>query len=158
VIVPAGQDGQALVYTDANVTFPPPTPPPATPPQAASGSGLTVLGIGVNLPTAVTTVLSLVAGALAVLNQTTFGFPPPWGTSLTVVLMFLSGLGISPLVGPGFKNALHLSPQVSLAIATALGAAGTAALTISDEPIRALVVGVLTFLSGLGFGPVPRQS
>jgi len=56
-----------------------------------------------------TTLLSLVAGVLAVLNQTSFDLVQPWKTALTVALVFLTGLGISPLTGPAFRNAFEVS-------------------------------------------------
>jgi hypothetical protein len=144
--VDPSQAEDTLSYSDATVTFH----------GASSTRAVTIAGL--NLPTWFTTGLSLLAGALSVLNQTTFGFPAPWGTSLTIALLFLSGLGISPLVGARFQNALHLSPRLSLAISTALAAAGAAALTIDDKTARAIVVGILTFLAGLGFGPKPAQA
>lgn len=109
----------------------------------------------VTLPAVATLILSLIAGVLSVLNQTTFGFPAPWGTSLTIALLFLSSIGISPLTGANFRNALHLPASVIMVVSAAIAAGGTAALNISDSTTRAVVIGILTVLAGLGFGPVP---
>ena len=107
------------------------------------------------LPSWATTVGGLVAGVLAVLNQAAFSFAAPWQTYITIALFFLSGIGISPLVGPAFRAALHLSTKASLVISSALGAAGVAATTLDVSPgVKGAILGALTFLAALGFAPV----
>lgn len=106
------------------------------------------------LPSWATTVGGLVTGILAVLNQTTFSFAAPWQVYITIALFFLSGIGISPLVGPAFRAALHITTKVSLVISSALGALALAATTLSiSSGAKGAILGVLTFLAALGFAP-----
>jgi hypothetical protein len=106
------------------------------------------------LPSWATTVGGLFTGVLAVLNQTTFSFSAPWQVYITIALFFLSGIGISPLVGPAFRAALHITTKVSLVISSALGAAALAATTLSiSSGAKGVILGVLTFLAALGFAP-----
>ena len=60
-------------------------------------------------PSIAALIASLVAGVLVVLNSTTFSIAPPWHSYLTFGLTALTGLGISPLVGPAFRTALGVS-------------------------------------------------
>jgi hypothetical protein len=107
-----------------------------------------------NIPTAVALVLSLVAGVLAVLNVTTFQFTQPWHNDITVALVFLAAIGISPLVGPYFRNALHLTAAASVVITAVLMAASAAITTLNlSTDAKGIIVGILTFLAGIGFGP-----
>ena len=106
------------------------------------------------IPSWASTVLSLIAGALAVLNQVTFGFGSPWQPYVTVALVFLAGLGISPLVGAQFRAALHLSHAASLVIAAVLAAVTLALTTLHvSAGLQGILGGVLTFLVGIGFAP-----
>lgn len=107
-----------------------------------------------NLPSGLTTVLGLVAGVLAVLTQTTFGFPAKWASFVTVALVFLAGLGISPLVGSSFRSVLHLSQAASLVISSGLSALAVAVTTFSlSTGLKGILEGVLAFASALGFAP-----
>lgn len=106
------------------------------------------------LPSWATTILGLAAGFLAVLNEVAFGFNPTWRGYLSVVLIFLAGLGISPLVGSAFRAALHLSPAASLAISSGLAALALAVHTFSlSEGLRGVLQGVLAFATAIGFAP-----
>ncbi len=107
-----------------------------------------------NIPTAIALALSLVAGVLAVLNVTTLQFSQPWHQDITVALVFLAAIGISPLIGPAFRNALHLTPSASVMITAVLMAASAAITTLNlSTDVKGAIVGVLTFLAGVGFGP-----
>lgn len=109
-----------------------------------------------NAPSIATLVLGLIAGVLTVLVHNTFGIAAPWTNYAAITLVFLSALGISPLVGSAFKNALHLPPAASLIITAALTAAAVGATQISLSPDTVgIVQGVIAFLSALGFGIVP---
>lgn len=113
-----------------------------------------------NLPSWATTVLSLLAGVVAVLNTTTFGFDQPWKQILTIGALGLSTIGISPLIGPAFRNALHLSHNVMVLITAAVVVLGGAVETFSwSTSARGITIGILAVLGGLGFGtgtgPVP---
>lgn len=100
-----------------------------------------------------TVVLSLVAGALAVLNQTTFDFGGQWHQVVTVSLVFLAGLGITPLTGAAFKNALHLPHAAAVIITGVFVAMQAVQLDISMSPaVHAVLAGVIVILAGLGFG------
>ncbi len=91
-----------------------PTPTPASRPVTAAPTSL-------NLPSSVVVVIGAVLGALAGFVHT-FGFAAPWAKYLAVILVFTGALGISPLVGTAFKNAIHLSATVSLIITAGLRA------------------------------------
>ena len=107
-----------------------------------------------NLPSQVTVALGLAAGVLAILTQTTFGFAAAWTSYITVALVFLAGLGISPLVGPAFRSALHLSQSMSLIISSALSALAIAVTTFNvSTGVKGILEGVLAFASALGFAP-----
>ncbi len=107
------------------------------------------------VPSSATIVLSLLGGVLAVLNQTVLHLGSHWSTYITVGLVFLAGLGISPLVGKQFRSALHPSHQVSVIISAALSAAALVLTTINvSSGLKAILGGVLTFLAGIGFAPI----
>lgn len=106
------------------------------------------------LPSWVTTIFGLGAGVIAILNETTFGLDPTWRGYLSVVLIFLTGLGVSPLVGPAFRAALHLSTVMSLTISSGLAALALAVHTFNlSEGLRGVLQGVLTFAAAIGFAP-----
>jgi predicted membrane protein len=98
--------------------------------------------------------LACIAGALEVVNEIALPIGPQWHAYITVGLTFVAGLGISPLVGIAFRNALHLPQSVSVAISSVL-AAITLALTQLAVPSgwKSVIGFVLMFLSGVGFGP-----
>lgn len=105
------------------------------------------------IPSSIATIVALAAGVIAVLNQTTFGFVQPWKTGLTVALALVAGLGISPDKGTAFRNALHLGPKVLIFITTGMTALTLAVSTLSmDGTTKGLIMGILTMLTGLGFG------
>lgn len=107
----------------------------------------------INLPSSVTIVLALIAGVVSVLLQGAFDLDLAWVTGLTVLLVFLSGVGIGPLTGDQFVAALHLPPSITVALASLLSAAALAVTQIHDATTVKILAGVITFLSALGFGP-----
>lgn len=113
--------------------------------------------IKLNVPTAVTVVLGLVAGILTVLVHNTFGFSVGWSNYAATILVFLSVLGINPLVGSAFRNALHLSPAVTLVITALLTAAAFGVTQIGgiSHDAVGIVQGIIAFAGALGFGTVP---
>lgn len=108
-----------------------------------------------NIPSAATLVLSLIAGALVVLSSTSLGFSAPVKEGVLLVLVFLSAEGISPLTGEGFRSALHLPPIVSNTIGALLAAAavGLTQITGLSEGTHALIEAALVITAGLGFAP-----
>lgn len=109
-----------------------------------------------NLPSWATTTLGCIAGILAILTELVFAPNTAWGIYITVSLIFLSGIGISPLVGPAFRSALHLSAQVSLLICSGLAALAVALTTVHmASDVHAVLAGIFAFASALGFGPAP---
>lgn len=110
--------------------------------------------VTIGIPTIVVVVLSLLAGLLAVLNEVVFGFSTQWHAYFAIILIFLAGLGISPLLGPAFRAALHLPTWASALISAAMSAA-LLALSTAGMPhlAHAIIAAVLTVLSGLGFAP-----
>ncbi len=115
-----------------------------------------------NLPSKLTAILALVAGVLAVLNQFVFKLGSDWSSAVTVALVFISGLGISPLFGQAweskFKSILHIGPGISLLISSGIAALTVAVTTFSITPsVKHAIVVVLTVLAGLGFAPATAE-
>ena len=108
-----------------------------------------------NLPSGVVVVIACALGALAGAVHT-FGFAAPWATVLSIGIVFFGAIGISPLVGSAFKNALHLPAAVVVVIT-----AGLTALTAAAPSFHAgstwlgIIQGVIAFAATLGFGPLP---
>jgi hypothetical protein len=110
--------------------------------------------VSLKLPSWATTIFGLAAGVLAILNETTFGFNPTWRGYASVILIFLAGLGISPLVGSAFRAALHISTAVGLIISSALAALALAVHTFNlSSGLRGVLQGVLAFAAAIGFAP-----
>ncbi len=106
------------------------------------------------LPSRVTVLLGLLAGVLAYLNESAFGFSPEWRGYISFGLILLSGLGITPLVGPAFRAALHLSTSASAAISTALATLALVVHSIAlPLDVRGVLQAVLTFAAAVGFAP-----
>ena len=108
------------------------------------------------LPSWATTLLACLAGLIQILNATTFGFISPWRAALTVALVFIAALGIGPLTGAQFRNALHISQSANTVIGAVLAAATVASTTLAmSTAAHAIIAGALTVLAGLGFGTIP---
>ena len=76
-----------------------------------------------------------------------------------MALIFLAGLGVSPLVGAAFRAALHLSTAVSLLISSALGALALAVHTFNlSEGLKGVLQGVLAFAAAIGFAPTTPEA
>lgn len=108
-----------------------------------------------NLPSAATLVLSLAAGALVVITTTSLSLSIPVKEGVSIILVFLSAEGISPLTGVSFRSALHLPPIVSNTIGALLAAATIAQtqLTGISTSAHAIIQAVLVITAGLGFAP-----
>lgn len=106
------------------------------------------------LPTIAALVLSLIAGALQVVNQVVLSGHPEAFAGVTVLMVFLAGIGVSPLVGSQFRAALNLTPTISY-ILTGLVSAVTLALATLTVPtiVHDVLSVVLTIAAGLGFAP-----
>jgi hypothetical protein len=106
------------------------------------------------LPSKATVVLGLLAGALTVLVKGAFGLPPTWQYVLAAVLVFLGGAGVTPLLGPDFRSALHLPIAVTTLISAAMSAASYAlAAPLSINHTASIwISGGLAFLAAVGFG------
>src|ERR1035441_3065122 len=85
------------------------------------------------LPSIAVVILGLVAGVITVLIHTSFGISAPWANYGAITLVFLSVLGINPLVGSAFKNSLHLSPAVTIGITAVLTAGAVEANQLSSS-------------------------
>lgn len=106
-----------------------------------------------NVPTAVAVVLALVGGVLQVLNQVIHGISNPWHELFTFGLLVITGIGISPLVGVGFRNALHLTLAATTTITILVMTLTAAVQTLSlDSTVKGIILGILTVAAGLGFG------
>jgi hypothetical protein len=111
------------------------------------------------LPSWATTALACIAGLAAVLNQTTFDLVAPWKSVLAIAIVFVAGLGIGPLTGAAFRNALHIPQNVNIIISAAIGAASIAVTTLSmSTAAHATILAALTILAGLGFGTIPTPA
>jgi len=112
--------------------------------------------VPLKLPSIAVVILGLVAGVLTLLVHNTFGIPAPWTNYAAITLVFLSVLGINPLVGTAFRNALHLSPAVTIVITAALTAAAVGATQLGwPSTTVGIVQGIIAFLGALGFGTAP---
>jgi hypothetical protein len=119
-------------------------------PTKAATSPTPVLG----LPSLATVILGLIAGALTVLVKGAFGLPSTWQYVLAAVLVFLGGAGVTPLLGPAFRSALHLPIAVTTLISAAMSAASYAlAAPLSINHTASIwISGALAFLAAVGFG------
>lgn len=108
-----------------------------------------------NLPSGVVIVIGALLGVLAGFVHT-FGFAAPWGTYLAAMIIFFGALGISPLVGTAFRNAIHLGATASMIITAGLTALVFAIPTFGLDPTwRGVLQGLVVFAGTLGFGPIP---
>lgn len=107
-------------------------------------------------PAWVTTALGLAAGLLSALNLAVFGFASPWHIYVSLALLFVGSLGVGPLLGEKFRAALHIPMNVSIMITAAITVLATGVTAISglDADAKAVLVGLLTTLSYLGFAPI----
>lgn len=120
--------------------------------------------VTVGLPTLVVVILSLIAGALQVINQLVLTHYPEWQGVIAVFLIFIVSIGITPATGNAFRTLLHLPPWAYTLI-SAFIAALTGVLQIAglSTAVHAVIATVLTVLAALGFGastvpdvPLPR--
>lgn len=108
------------------------------------------------LPSWATIALGVGAAVLNALNTITFGFGPPWKEAVTVGLFFLTGLGISPLIGAAFRNALHLSHNVVVFLTASTATLGVVIQTFSmSTDLKGILIGVITLVDGVVFGTAP---
>lgn len=118
------------------------------PPRPAAATPL-------NLPSGVVVAIGCVLGALAGAVHT-FGFTAPWEKYVAVIIVFTGALGISPLVGSAFRNAIHLGATASLVITAGLTALVFAIPTFGvDATTQGILQGIVVFAATLGFGPLP---
>lgn len=112
------------------------------------------------LPTGVRVVLSLLAGIASVLNITTFGFGATAAVYISAALAFLAYAGIPPVTGAAFQNLL-LKVIPAPWVQTVHGLLGAAIAGVSvlvatagwSTAVTGTVIGVVTLLGALGFGP-----
>lgn len=110
--------------------------------------------ITLGIPTVAAVVLSLVAGAAQVVNEVVLKASPQWHSYIAIMLVFLAGIGISPLVGTAFRSALHLPPWAAYVISAALAAAILALSTTQmSGGAHAAIAAVVTIFAALGFAP-----
>jgi hypothetical protein len=112
--------------------------------------------VTIGIPTIAAVVLGLIAGALQVINEVVLEASSQWHAYITVLLVFASGVGISPLVGAAFRAALHLPPWAAYIISAAMAAAVLALSTVAMGSLaHAIIAAALTVLAALGFAPGP---
>lgn len=122
--------------------------PFATTAPAAVASPLT-------LPSGVVWAIGAALGVLAGFVHT-FGFAAPWATVLSIGIVFFGAIGISPLVGTAFRNALHLPAAAAVVITAGLTALTAAAPTFhAGSTWLGVIQGIIAFAATLGFGPLP---
>jgi hypothetical protein len=110
------------------------------------------------IPHIAAVVLACIAGAAQLLNQTTFALPSRWHAYIGLGLAVAAYLGIKPLVGDQFRQALPVPSWVSQAITTLLGVAAIVLGQLpADSPIQPELAAVVTMLLGLGFAGPPGQ-
>jgi hypothetical protein len=111
-----------------------------------------------NLPTAVTVVLGVLAGALEYLNAQTFAFPPVWHQAVQYGILLIGLLGVTPLVGASIgaavRNLVHMSSGLFTTICVAVYALTAAVTTLGITGVgKGIILGVVAFLATIGFGP-----
>jgi uncharacterized membrane protein YkvI len=105
------------------------------------------------MPVVVTTILSLVAGGLQVVNQLVLKGHPEWQGIIAVFLIFLVGIGITPATGVAFRNLIHLPVWANTLITAVISAAaGLLQIASIGTTAHVIVATVLTVLAALGFG------
>jgi hypothetical protein len=108
-----------------------------------------------NLPSGVVVAIGCALGVLAGFVHT-FGFAAPWEKYVAVIIVFTGALGISPLVGSAFRNAIHLGATASIIITAGLTALVFAIPTFGLDPTwSGILQGIVVFAATLGFGPLP---
>ena len=107
------------------------------------------------LPSSLTVILSLVAGAVvAFVGSNIITLEPAWAQGIQIGLTILAAWGISPLTGSAFRAVLHLSNGAAVAIAGALTALQIVFLQVNiSAGLHGVIAGVLAFAGGLGFAP-----
>lgn len=107
------------------------------------------------IPHIVAVILSCAAGAAQVINQTLLTVPAAWHAYIGLGLAVAAYLGIKPLVGDQFRQALPVPAWVSQAITALVGVATIVAGQVAvPAPIGTALAAAVTVLLGLGFaGP-----
>lgn len=110
--------------------------------------------VTVGLPAPVVVVLALLAGGLQVVNVAVLNLSTALHAGIGIIIVFVVGLGVSPLVGDAFRNALHL-PAWAFTLIAALLSAATLAVTVlpMSTSLHTIILTVITVLAGLGFAP-----
>ena len=110
--------------------------------------------VNIGMPTVVAVVLGLLAGVASVINEVVLQASTQWHAYIAILLVFASGVGISPLVGPAFRAALHLPVWAGYLVSAGMAAAvlGLSSVQMGSLP-HAIIAAVLTVLSALGFAP-----
>jgi hypothetical protein len=110
--------------------------------------------ITVGVPAAAAVVLGLILGAAEVVNEVVLEASSQWHSYILVLLVFGGGVGISPIVGPAFRAALHLPSWAGYVVSAGMAAAVLALSTVDMSNLLHAVVGAaLTVLAALGFAP-----
>lgn len=109
----------------------------------------------VALPHILAVVLSLAAGAAQVVNQVFVNVSGSWHAYIGAGLAAVAYLGVKPLVGDQFREALPIPAKVSQAITGLVGAATVVAGQLDAAPawVQPALAAAVTVLIGLGFGP-----
>jgi len=110
--------------------------------------------VNIGIPTIAAVVLALLAGVAQVINEVVLEASSQWHAYILVLLVFASGVGISPLVGGNFRATLHLPAWAGYLISALMAAIVLALSTVGmSEVVHAILAAVLTILAALGFAP-----
>lgn len=111
------------------------------------------------LPSKAALILGVAGGILTGLNVAVFQFAEPWHSYVTVALLFITGLGVSPLVGTGLLAALHIPQSLALTVTSALGVLAVAIQTFAwAASAKGIVTGIIAFVAAIGFAPTTKAT
>ena len=110
--------------------------------------------ITIGIPTIAVVVLGLLLGAASVVNEVVLKASSQWHAYILILLVLGAGVGVSPLIGPAFRAALHLPVWAGYVVGAVMAAALLALSTVTMSSLaHAVIAAVLTVLSALGFAP-----
>lgn len=115
----------------------------------------------ITLPNIVRVILGIIVSVAAVLNVTTFHWAGNAAAYVSAGLAFAAYVGVPPVTGNAFQDLLlQILPASTVQTAHVIIGAGIGAVTVVvahanwSTAVTAIVLGVVSALGALGFGPV----
>lgn len=115
--------------------------------------------VTVRLPHIAAVILACAAGAAQVLNETLIGVTGMWHAYIGLGLVIAAYLGVKPLVGAGFRAAVHAPAWVAQTLTAIVGVATIVVGQLTGAPgwVQPTLAAAVTVLVALGFGPAGSQ-